>query len=209
MIAAGMIRLLVGAQARWAGIAPFAPEGGIAQRIYFANHQSHLDAPVIWAALPPALRRRTRPVAARDYWGKGVVRPYLARRVFHAVLIERQHVSKKHNPLLPLEAALDGGDSLIVFPEGTRVDDEEGQVQDFKPGLYHLARRHPEVELVPVHLENLNRILPKGDFLLIPLLAAVTFGGAIHLRPGEDRQAFLERARQAVRALDPNAQERA
>jgi 1-acyl-sn-glycerol-3-phosphate acyltransferase len=206
MIAAWLIRLITGAQARWVGVGPLRADGSIPQRIYFANHQSHLDAPVIWASLPGPLRRRTRPVAARDYWQSGRLRPWLAQRVFGAVLIERQNVTRRNNPLAPMDRALDGGDSLIVFPEGTRQAEDEGDIQAFKPGLYHLARRRPEVELVPVHLENLNRILPKGDFLLIPLLAAVTFGRPIHLEKDEPRHVFLMRARNAVRDLSAEAE---
>lgn len=195
---AALIRLLTGAQARWAGVEPVAPDGTIPQRIYFANHSSHLDAPVVWAALPGELRRRTRPVAAKDYWERGALRRRLASKVFRAVLIERVRVTAHANPLAAMEDALAAGDSLILFPEGTRGDDEEGEMSAFKPGLWHLARKHPEVQLVPVHLENLNRILPKGEFILVPLLAAVTFGAPVAPAEGEGKAAFLERARRSV-----------
>jgi 1-acyl-sn-glycerol-3-phosphate acyltransferase len=198
---AGIIRLITGAQARWEGVEPVAPDGSIPQRIYFANHASNLDAPVIWAALPRELRRRTRPVAAKDYWDRGGLRRHLASNVFRAVLIERKRVTAHANPLAAMEDALDAGDSLIIFPEGTRTEDEEGEMNPFKPGLWHLARKHPAVQLVPVYLENLNRILPKGEFLLIPLLAAVTIGAPLALGPDEPKAAFLERARASVEAM--------
>lgn len=200
---AGIIRLLTGAQARWAGIDPVRPDGTAPPRVYFANHASNLDAPVIWASLPGALRRVTRPVAARDYWERGPVRRFLAHRVFRCVLIERAKVSASNNPLRAMEAVLEAGESLIIFPEGTRTMDDEGEIGEFKPGLWHLAKKHPEVELVPVHLENLNRILPKGTLILIPLLAAVTFGRATQIEPGEDKLAFLARAKRAVAELHP------
>jgi 1-acyl-sn-glycerol-3-phosphate acyltransferase len=206
---AALIRLITGAQARWAGVEPVAADGTIPQRIYFANHSSHLDAPVIWASLPPEMRRRTRPVAARDYWERGALRRHLSSKVFRAVLIERSRGTAHSNPLAPMEAALDAGDSLILFPEGTRTDDEDGEMGHFKPGLWHLARKHPDVQLVPVHLENLSRMLPKGEFILIPLLAAVTFGAPIRPEQGEDKAAFLERARHSVEALARHAEERA
>jgi 1-acyl-sn-glycerol-3-phosphate acyltransferase len=198
---AGLIRLITGAQARWVGVNPFAPGGSIPQRIYFANHCSNLDAPVIWASLSPDMRRKTRPVAARDYWERGAVRRYLSSEVFRAVLIERKRVTARANPLEAMEAALDAGDSLIIFPEGTRSEVEDGEMGQFKPGLWHLARKHPDVQLVPVHLENLSRILPKGEIILIPLLAAVTFGTPIRPEEGEEKLAFLERARHCVEAL--------
>src|SRR5512139_393478 len=142
-----LARIISGACAHWAGIRP-----GPRQRIYFANHTSHLDAVVLWALLPVEVRELTRPAAARDYWGKGRFRRYLATEVLKAILIERGHVSKEDNPL---EAILHGmGDrySLIVFPEGTRNPGPE--VGPFKSGLYHLARCRPDVELVPVHIDN-------------------------------------------------------
>jgi 1-acyl-sn-glycerol-3-phosphate acyltransferase len=206
---AAIIRLITGAQARWAGVEPVSPDGTIPQRIYFANHASNLDAPVIWAALPLELRRRTRPVAAKDYWDHGPLRRYLASSVFRAVLIERKRVTAHTNPLGAMEDALDAGDSLIIFPEGTRTEDEEGEMSAFKPGLWHLARKHPNVQLVPVHLENLNRILPKGEFLLIPLLAAVTFGAPIAFDPDEPKAAFLERARASIESMATQEEGRA
>jgi 1-acyl-sn-glycerol-3-phosphate acyltransferase len=196
-VIAGLIRLLTGAQARWAGSA-LEP----VQRIYFANHTSHLDFPVIWASLPDALRARTRPVAARDYWEATRMRRYLAKDVFHAVMIDRNKAPVHGHPLRPMEEALAAGDSLIIFPEGTRSLDEDAGPGPFRPGLYHLARLYPQVQLVPVHLENLNRILPKGEFIPIPLLAAVTFGAPIRLNADEGKQGFLERARAAVLALE-------
>jgi 1-acyl-sn-glycerol-3-phosphate acyltransferase len=198
---AGLIRLVTGAQARWQGVEPLAPDGSPRRRIYFANHTSNLDAPVIWASLPDAVRVRTRPVAARDYWEGGKIRRFLAEKVFRAVLIERKKVTAHSNPLEGMEAALEAGDSLILFPEGTRADDADGGVHEFKPGLWHLARKHPDVELVPVYLENLNRILPKGDFLIVPLLAAVTFGSPIRPEEGEEKSAFLGRAKRCVEQM--------
>jgi len=201
---AGLIRLVTGAQARWVGVAPVRDDGSPPLRIYYANHTSNLDAPVIWAALPPPLRRTTRPVAARDYWDGGALRRYLANRVFRAVLIERTKVTASNNPLVPMEQALEAGESLIIFPEGTRAtEDDATDPKQFKPGLWHLAKKHPEAELVPVHLENLNRILPKGSLLLIPLLAAVTFGRPVRPEGGEEKQQFLDRARRAVAELRP------
>jgi 1-acyl-sn-glycerol-3-phosphate acyltransferase len=196
-----MIRLLTGAQARWHGIEPANSDGSIPQRIYFANHTSNLDAPVIWASLPTPLRLRTRPVAARDYWLAGPTRRFFALKVFHCILIERKKVTVRTNPLGAMEEALDEGSSLILFPEGMRTIDEDGEMSDFKPGLWHLARHRPNVQLVPVYLENLNRIMPKGDLLIVPLLAAVTFGSPIRPQEGEEKNAFLSRARESVAQL--------
>lgn len=185
-----LVRLLVGAYPQWLGTQPRA-----VQRIYFANHASHLDTLALWAALPPGLRRRTRPVAARDYWGSGL-RAMVARHGLNAVLIERTRERAEGDPLQPLHAALEGGDSLILFPEGTRNAD--AVPKPFKSGLYHLAERHPDVELVAVHLDNARRSLPKGSLLPVPMICTVRFGPVVRLQPGETKAAFLERARAAV-----------
>jgi 1-acyl-sn-glycerol-3-phosphate acyltransferase len=194
----GLTRLVTGARARWAGGVPAE-----AQRVYFANHSSHLDTLVIWSSLPAGLRARTRPVAAADYWDKAGLRRWLARRVLNVVLVDRAAAQEglrgSREALRCLLAALDLGDSLILFPEGTRGDGV--QVGELKPGLFLVARERPGVGLVPVYLQNLSRILPKGEVLPVPLLASVTFGGAIRLEPGEGRREFLERARQAIVAL--------
>lgn len=195
---AAVARILAGAQGRWVGCRP-----DIRQRIYFANHTSHLDAVVLWSALPRELRALTRPVAARDYWGAGNPRRYLATQVFNAVLLERRDlddVGRRQQLDLLLEALGDRS-SLILFPEGTRGTGEE--LAPFKSGLYHLTLKRPDVELVPVYLDNLHRILPKGALLPVPLLSSVTFGAPIRVLPGEEKDAFLERARAAVRALKP------
>lgn len=189
--AAFLVRLLTGLQARWLGVEPVEK-----QRIYFANHSSTLDAAVLWAALPETLRDKTRPVAARDYWDANRLRRWMADEIFRALLIERKKVTAGNNPLQAMLEVLDAGESLIIFPEGGRFDGPEPQ--KFKSGLFHLAKDRPQVELVPVYLENLNRILPKGEIFVVPLLGSITIGAPIHLLEGETKLEFLERAREAV-----------
>ena len=188
----GLTRLLVGGTGLWLGCAPSAR-----QRIYFANHSSNLDTIILWAAMPPDLRRRTRPVAAADYWGKGRVQRYIALKVLNGVLVERN--ARGSNPLEPLEEALRAGDSLILFPEGTRG--LQRLPDKFKGGLYHLAREFPEVELVPVFLDNLRRTLPKGSLFPVPISCIARFGCPISLTAAETKPQFLERARAAVETL--------
>jgi 1-acyl-sn-glycerol-3-phosphate acyltransferase len=188
----GATRFLVGASAVWVGCRPSAK-----QRIYFANHSSHLDTIILWSAIPADLRPKVRPVAAADYWGKGRLRRHIALNVLNAVLIDRETRSK--NPLEPLEAALSRGDSLIIFPEGTRG--VERLPSAFKGGLYNLAKAHPNVELVPVFLDNLRRALPKGSLFPVPISCVARFGCPLQLREGEPKAGFLDRARGAVEAL--------
>ncbi|MGZ5179743.1 MAG: lysophospholipid acyltransferase family protein [Ramlibacter sp.] len=189
----GLVRVLTGAQARWHGCPPKAE-----QRIYFANHQSHADMVMIWAALPQELRSITRPIAARDYWTRSRLREWITTAVFNAVYVDRAR-SGEQDPLEPLVQALDNGDSIVLFPEGTRGHAEEPQ--PFKAGLYNLALRFPQVVLVPAWIDNVQRVMPKGEVVPVPILCSVTFGAPIQVEPGEDRHAFLQRARQAVVAL--------
>lgn len=190
-----LVRLLTGGTAHWRGCLPER-----AQRIYFANHTSNLDFVLLWASLPTALRRHTRPVAAQDYWITPG-RRYLAEQVFRAVLIERKRVTRTSNPLTPMLTALTAGESLIIFPEGTR--NEGGEIGEFKPGLHHLAAARPDVQLVPVFIDNLNRVLPKGEVLPVPMLCSVHFGEPLALDPAESKPAFLARARAALNSLRP------
>ena len=186
-------RLITGAQGHWLGVPPKAE-----QRIYFANHQSHADLVMIWAALPQELRGITRPIAARDYWTKSELRRWITTAIFNAVYVERERKGDE-DPLQPLAEALERGDSLIIFPEGTRGHAPEPQ--PFKAGLYNLALRFPDVELVPAWISNVQRVMPKGEVVPVPILCSVTFGAPIRLEPGEERRAFLDRARDEVIAL--------
>jgi 1-acyl-sn-glycerol-3-phosphate acyltransferase len=250
----GLVRFLTGSQARWYGCPPKAE-----QRIYFANHQSHADMVMIWAALPEELRSITRPIAARDYWTKTPFREWITTAVFNAVYVDRQASAARpapqaaasestaapdsaaqvappipsmpatttdggqndtappppdtpastpealraalatEDPLTPLVQALASGDSIVIFPEGTRGHGDEPQ--PFKSGLYKLAQMFPQVVLVPAWINNVQRVMPKGEVVPVPILCSVTFGAPIQLEPGEERRAFLDRARHAVMAL--------
>lgn len=203
---AGMIaaaaRLISGVQVRWVDSEPDSR-----QAVYFANHSSHLDFVVLWSSLPPEIRRVTRPVAAQDYWNQGLRRT-LAVNVFRAVLVAR-HPGKSEahdassdptlDPRLAIEHMLEAmgdADSLILFPEGTRGTGEE--VAAFKSGLYYLCQQRPGLRMIPAYLHNLNRILPKGEFLPVPFISRLTFGPAMVLEAGEEKRAFLARAREAI-----------
>jgi 1-acyl-sn-glycerol-3-phosphate acyltransferase len=185
------VRLFSGVQARWIGCRP-----DTTQRVYFANHTSNLDFLVLWSILPHEARRTTHPVAASDYWRKGRLRFFLANSVFQGVLIEREKVTRANNPLNQLVAILKTGGSLIIFPEGGRTTEPE--MRPFKSGLFHLGRAMPAVDLVPVYIDNASRILPKGEFLPIPLLCSVNIGAPIRILPAESKDSFLIRARAAL-----------
>ena len=197
-------RLITGAQGHWKGCPPKAE-----QRIYFANHQSHLDWVLIWAALPHDLRAHTRPIAARDYWTSSPFKQWLTTEVFRAVYVNRKRVTstaadgseEQQDPLEPLVEALGHGDSLVIFPEGTRS--ARGEPADFKSGLFHLAQQFPTVQLVPAWIDNVQRVMPKGEVVPVPILCTVTFGEPLQLGADEEKAPFLQRARAAVLASKP------
>lgn len=191
------IRALTGARALWRDCQPSDE-----LRVYYGNHASHGDFVMIWSALPKALRRNVRPVAGADYWNRTAVRRYVIRAVFNGVLIERDPAQRTQDAIETLCEAVDGGASLILFPEGTRNPGECGLLP-FKSGIYHLARKRPELEFVPVWLENLARVMPKGRLVPLPLLCTATFGAPLRLDCDEDKAAFLGRARNALLALAP------
>lgn len=189
----GLARFLVGGRPLWRGLAP-EPRA----RLYFANHSSHLDTLLIWAALPRELRAVTHPVAAADYWGQGDLRSFLANRVMGVVLISRAGGAREET-LEPLREKLRAGRSLIIFPEGTRSN--ELLPGPFKSGLFQLATEFPGVELAPVYLKNPSRAFPKGALLPVPISCEVHFGPPLPRVADEDKAAFLERARRAVMEL--------
>ncbi|HKW83142.1 MAG TPA: lysophospholipid acyltransferase family protein [Burkholderiaceae bacterium] len=190
---ATLARLITGAQGHWYGAPPKAE-----QRIYFANHQSHFDWVLIWAALPHDLRAVTRPIAARDYWTSSKLKHWITREIFNAVYVSRQRTDDE-DPLEPLMEALRHGDSLVIFPEGTRGN--KADPATFKAGLYHLAEAFPDVQLIPAWIDNVQRVMPKGEVVPVPILCSVTFGAPLALQPAEEKRSFLDRARQAVMAL--------
>jgi 1-acyl-sn-glycerol-3-phosphate acyltransferase len=192
--------LMTAVRGVWQGTAPDAGP----QRVYFANHTSNGDFVLVWAVLPPHLRRRTRPVAGSDYWLTTPVRRFIGRDVFRAVLIDRRPDTRTEDPMAVMLAALDTGASLILFPEGTR-NMTDARLLPFRSGLYNLSVARPGVDLVPAWIENLNHVMPKGKVIPVPLLCTVSFGAPIRAEPDEDRHAFLARAQAALLALAPES----
>lgn len=180
------------------------PEEGLPSRpcVYFANHSSHGDFVLVWAVLPPRLRHQARPVAGAEYWLKSPLNRFIGSDVFNAVLIERERDKRTEDPIAQMASAIDAGSSLILFPEGTR-NQSEAPLLPFKSGIFHLVAARPDIDLVPVWINNLNRVMPKGEIVPIPLICTVTFGSALQFTPGETKDAFLERMRSALLALSP------
>jgi 1-acyl-sn-glycerol-3-phosphate acyltransferase len=180
------------------------PQGGPPRQqcIYFANHSSHGDFILVWAVLPPRLRHRTRPVAGAEYWLKTGLNRFIGRDVFNAVLIQRDRDARTGDPIAQMADAVDAGSSLILFPEGTRNQTDQPMLP-FKSGLYHLAKARPEIAMIPVWIDNLNRVMPKGEFVPIPLICTVTFGSELRVLPDETKDVFIARAEAALLSLAP------
>lgn len=191
-------RALTGVRGLWRGALPTT-----AQRVYFANHGSHGDFVLIWTTLPARLRRLTRPVAGQDYWLASPLRRFIGKQVFNALLIDRTPKPNEPPPVEKMIVALQGGDSLIIFPEGTR-NTTDAPLLPFKSGLFHLSQRYPDVELIPVWIDNIRRVIPKGQWLPVPMICTVSFGEPIVAAGAEeDKTSFLKRAEAAVLALRP------
>lgn len=185
-------RFMTAVRGIWHGIEP-VPR----QRVYFANHTSNGDFVLIWAVLPSYMRSRTRPVAAADYWLSSKMRAFAGKEVFNAVLIDRRPEDRDHDPMERIIEAVDEGASLIIFPEGKRNNTDDALLP-FKAGIYNLAQARPEVDLVPVWIENLNSVMPKGEVVPIPLVCTVTFGAPVHVGKDETKDEFLARASEAL-----------
>ncbi|MEL7176207.1 MAG: lysophospholipid acyltransferase family protein [Pseudomonadota bacterium] len=190
-------RFITAVRAEWRGIEPVDK-----QRVYFANHISNADMPMIWTVLPHHMRAKTRPVAAADYWLKNKLRAFVGPEVFNCVLVDRRPEARTDDPMAAIRDALDEGSSLIIFPEGNRnmTDDP---LLPFRAGLYNMGQSHPHVDLVPTWVANLTTIMPKGEVIPLPLICTVTFGAPLHVGEDEDKDVFLKRAADALVALAP------
>ena len=190
-------RALTGVRPVWRGALPQP-----SLRVYFANHGSHGDFVLIWTTLPGRMRRATRPVAGQDYWTASSLKRFIGSQVFNALLIDRKPAPGAPSPVDDMAEALRRGESLIIFPEGTR-NTTEAPLLPFKSGLFHLSRRLPQVELVPVWIDNIRRVIPKGQWLPVPMVCSVSYGAPLAIDPEEEKDAFLRRAEAAVLALRP------
>ena len=188
-------RLLTGARSLWVGCEP-----ELKQRIYFANHNSHIDFILLWSSLPKDMRRCTRPVAASDYWTKDGFRRFLIQDTFNGVTIKRNRENNE-DPLQPIKDVLKQGYSIIFFPEGTRNLEDDVELLPFKSGLYNLHREFPDIDIIPVWISNLKRVMPKGALVPLPLLSTIIFGSPLEQHMEMDKKDFLDYAQQELLKL--------
>ncbi|HEX5758381.1 MAG TPA: lysophospholipid acyltransferase family protein [Thermoanaerobaculia bacterium] len=169
-----------------------------------ANHNSHLDTMVLMTLLPTRLLPKIRPVAAADYFLKGPLLSWFALEIVGILPVARGGAKGKPapgdpppDPLAAAAAALERGEVVILFPEGSRGEPE--RLADFKAGVWHLARRHPAAPVVPVFLHGLGKTLPRGSVLPVPFFCDVFVGEPVPL--GDDKAAFLAELKARMQGL--------
>lgn len=197
----GMIalaKLVTGARSLWHSQPQLQPT------VYFANHNSHADFALVWATLPRPVRRITRPVAGADYWLAKPLRRFVGVEVINALMIARDGGGRvrENNPVRQMAAALEEGSSLIMFPEGTRNMSEK-PLQEIKSGIFHLAKACPNARFVPVWIDNVQRVLPKGILVPIPLACTVRYGAPLQFAADVNKKVFLELVRDSLLNLRP------
>jgi len=165
--------------------------------ILAANHNSHLDAMALISLLPLRLLPRVRPVAAADYFLTNKLLAWFALDVVGIVPLNRVRADAREDVLAPIATALERGDILIFFPEGSRGEPE--QLAEFKTGLARIAERRPDVPVVPVFTHGLGKALPKGKWLIVPFFVDIFVGEPLRFEC--DRAAYMQRFRETMQAL--------
>ena len=165
--------------------------------ILIANHSSHLDTVSLLSLFPLSRLRRIRPVAAADYFERNRFVSFFTKTLFNILPIARKNITTENNPLRRMREAIEGGDSLIIFPEGTRGSGE--QIGEFRSGVAHLIEKMPEVPVIPAYLVNMGRSLPKGEFIPVPFFCEIRIGAPRVLQGS--RQEITRALEAAVREL--------
>ena len=173
--------------------------------IVVANHNSHLDTFVLMTLFPLAQLNRLRPVAAADYFLRNRALAWFTLNIINMIPIERVRAGKRgEDPLQDCAKALEAGEILLVFPEGTRGESES--LATFKGGVARLKEQYPDLPVVPVYMQGLGRALPKGEYTLVPVVVDVFVGEAVAW--SGNRQAFTQALRDAVTTMAAGAPNR-
>lgn len=142
--------------------------------ILLSNHNSHMDTLVLLSLMPLRDLRWVRPVAAADYFCASRATGFFVSLLFNILPIQRKPVPGADSPIEVMASALQAGQSLILYPEGTRGKPEE--MSRFHSGAARLMERFPDVPVLPVYLDGMGRILPKGEPIPVPFIGRVNIG---------------------------------
>lgn len=164
--------------------------------VLVANHNSHLDTMVLMTLLPPRLLPKVRPVAAADYFLQNRLLAWFSLRIIGILPLVRGGGGKS-DPLAAVHEALARGEIVILFPEGSRGEPE--RLSEFKSGVAHLARAHPDVPVIPAFLHGLGKSLPKGSAVFVPFCCDVVVGEPLPWQ--EDRKLYMKELRERMNAL--------
>ena len=150
------------------------------QFILIANHNSHMDTMAIMSAIPSRYIHKVHPIAARDFFGGSLFKKILMRYLVNATLIQRDRDDPNNDPIDSMDKMLKKSRSLILFPEGSRGT--PGVMSKFKKGLGYLIQRNPEINVIPVYLDNVYKTLPRGKNLILPYNCSIKFGDPIKFK---------------------------
>ncbi len=164
--------------------------------VYYANHTSHFDLLVVLSALKRPQRRNLHPIAAKEYWGKNWIRRFISLHVLDAIFIDRRHPQRAKQTFNVIHDKLNAGQSILVFPEGTRHETDVHP--EFHNGIYLIAKMRPETLFIPIYLKGFDRTLPKGEYLPAPNMGEITFRQGLQILPNDTKQTFTERCRLAL-----------
>lgn len=174
--------------------------------ILVANHNSHLDTFALMALFPLAMATQLRPVANQDYFlHRHPCLAWFSCQVLDIIPVAcaaptgagRQDMGSHREFFNRCAAALEQDQILIVYPEGSRGQPE--CLSQFKSGIAHLAKRHPDVPIVPVFLQGFGKAMPKGDPLLVPFVCKAHIGEPLFWNGAKPD--FLERLHGQMREL--------
>ena len=159
------------------------------QFILIANHNSHMDTMAIMSAIPSRYIHKVHPIAARDFFGGSLFKKILMRYLVNATLIQRDRDDPNNDPIDSMDKMLKKSRSLILFPEGSRGI--PGVMAKFKKGLGYLIQRNPEINVIPVYLDNVYKTLPRGKNLILPYNCSINFGDPIKFKSVEMDEILL------------------
>ena len=168
------------------------------QFILIANHNSHMDTMAIMSAIPSRYIHRVHPIAARDFFGGSLFKKILMRYLVNAILIKRDRTDPENDPIDSMDKMLKKSRSLILYPEGSRGI--PGVMYNFKKGLGYLIQRNPDVDVIPVYLDNVYKTLPKGKKIILPYNCSINFGEPIKFNSYE-LEDILESSEKAISKL--------